>query len=128
VLVTVAIGLYGSEENIVKVALSVLTYFYDGLIGAFLLGIFTRRGTSGTVVAGMLISIPVVAALQLRQYVADPKLAPRSLRGVIESLPESAAAGITAWVPDVTWHYWLLPAIAVAMGVGALGTKTPEAA
>ena len=123
VLVLVALGLYGSEENIVSVALSVLTYFYGGLLGAFLLGIFTRRGTNGTVLSGMLLSIPVVAALQLRQYVDTPTLAPRSVRGIIEGLPENFAAAVKVWVPDITWHYWILPAMAVTMTVGALGAK-----
>lgn len=123
VLVIVALGLYGSEENIVSVALSVLTYFYGGLLGAFLLGIFTARGTNATVLSGMLISIPVVLLLQLRQYVEAPEKAPQSIRGVVVEFPESLTRGILAWIPDVTWHYWILPAIAITMAVGALGRR-----
>ncbi len=71
----------------------------------------------------MLMSINVVSALQLRQYIATPTMAPQSIRGIIEGLPEDFAAKVLVWVPDITWHYWILPAMAITMVVGALGRR-----
>ena len=76
VLVVVALVFYGGNESIVTMALSVLTYFYGGLLGAFLLGMFTSRGNSASVFCGMILSVPAVLLLQLRQYLAAPENAP----------------------------------------------------
>ena len=52
--------------------------------------------------------------------------AKESIRGFIEGLPESVAAEIIVWIPDITGHYWILPAMAITMMVGALGRKSAE--
>ena len=52
VLMVVAAGFLGSQEAILKVGLKVLTWFYGALLGVFLVGILTRRGTSASAVAG----------------------------------------------------------------------------
>jgi SSS family transporter len=94
VLVVLAIAFEGSDANVLTVALQVLTYFYGALLGAFLLGIFTRRGTSTTVVVGMLASVPAVLALAWQEK------------------------------PFLAWPYWIIVGTAVTMAVGALGSRS----
>ena len=123
-LMVVALGLYGSAGDIVAIALTVLTYFYGGLLGAFLLGIFTPRGSNASVLTGMLLSIPVVLTLQLRQFVAAPDRAPQSIRDFIEGLSPASSARILELIPDISWHYWIIPSTAVTMAIGALGVRS----
>jgi len=65
---------------VLNIALKVLTYFYGALLGTFLLGAFTRRGSGTTVIAGMLLGVVTVLVLQLRHFIEDPSLAPESVR------------------------------------------------
>ncbi|MHC5020547.1 MAG: hypothetical protein ACYTGX_10620 [Planctomycetota bacterium] len=44
-------------------ALGVMNLFYGSLLGAFLLGLFTRRGTSKSVVAGMAAGVATTVLL-----------------------------------------------------------------
>jgi SSS family transporter len=123
-VIALAVAFRGSKESVVNLALQVLTYFYGALLGAFLLGIFTRRGTGATVVAGMLASVPAVLLLQVRQLLEDPALAPSAARGLLERLPAGVSEWIAAAVPLVAWPYWIIIGTAVTVAVGAIGSRT----
>ncbi len=64
ILVLIALGFRGSQKNVLDLAYRVLNYFYGALLGAFSLGIFTRRGTGQSVMAGMLLSVAAVLACE----------------------------------------------------------------
>jgi SSS family solute:Na+ symporter len=119
-LVLTAIAFQGSQQNILDLALTVLTYFYGGLLGAFLLGILTSRGTSGSVTAGMLTSVPLVLLLQLRLFLAAPEKAPALIRDALELLPPAGAAAILEHVPAIAWPYWTIAGAALSLAIGAL--------
>jgi SSS family transporter len=120
-LVAVAAAFIGSQANLIELALKALNYFHGALLGAFLLGMLTGRGTSRSVVAGMLASVPVVLLLQLRQFVDAPGTAPGTLQGWIEGLSSGTREAIQTAVPDVAWPYWIVISTAVTLAVGALG-------
>jgi len=126
-LIGLAIAFVGSQDNIVKIALKVLTYFYGGLLGAFLLAILTNRGSGLSVMAGMLSSVPVVLLLQLRQFTEHPATAPGLLQGLLEGLcPETRAAIL--WLPDIAWPWWIILGTLTAFLIGCLGkSKKPSA-
>jgi SSS family transporter len=124
VIIALAIAFKGSKENVLELALQVLTYFYGALLGAFLLGIFTRRGTNATVIPGMLASVPVVLLLQVRQFLEDPSLAPSAVRDLLERLPAGAIQWLLDYVPVIAWPYWIIIGTAVTVAVGAIGSRT----
>ncbi len=125
-LILTALALYGSDQSLVPFALSVLTYFYGGLLGAFLLGLFTSRGGAVSVPAGMVLSIPAVVALQTRQFIDHPERAPELIRGSIERLAATYGEAIRSAVPDISWHYWLIVAAAITFAVGLVGAPARE--
>jgi SSS family transporter len=51
------------QTTLIAMALGVMNLFYGSLLGAFLLGLFTRRGTSKSVVAGMVAGIVTTVVL-----------------------------------------------------------------
>lgn len=124
-LVILALAFQGSNENVVKIALSVLTYFYGALLGVFLLGIFTRRGSSLSVITGMLASVPAVLSLQLRQYLENPETIPTGARLLIERLPEEFGSAVLQYVPVVAWPYWIILGTAITFAIGLLGSRGP---
>lgn len=117
VLVYVAICFSGGDKNILSLALQVLTYFYGALLGAFLLGILTHRGTGGLVFTGMVAGVAVVLVLQLRQFVDQPGTAPTLIRSWVESLDRDA---ILSTIPDIAWPYWTLIGAACTFTIGLL--------
>ena len=119
-LVGLAIAFVGSQDNIVKIALKVLTYFYGGLLGAFLLAILTSRGSELSVMAGMLASVPVVLLLQLRQFTNKPETAPGLLQNVLEDLSEGTRDTILA-LPDIAWPWWIILGTLTSFLIGCLG-------
>lgn len=125
-LVLTALAFAGTEENIFDLAIKVFAYFYAALLGPFLLGILTRRGTDATVLGGMLISVPVVLVLQLREFVESPTTSPGAIRGLIESMPPESRAAILARIPDLASPYWLLAGTIVCMTVGAIRRSPPS--
>ena len=124
-LVLLALAFQGSSDNVLKIALSVLTYFYGALLGAFLLGIFTRRGNSFSVITGMLASVPAILSLQLKQYLENPEAVPTGARILIEHLPENFSNAVLQHVPTVAWPYWIILGTAITFGVGLLGSRGP---
>ncbi len=124
VLVVAALGFRGSGANILDIALSTLTYFYGALLGAFLLGIFTRRGSGLSVIAGMLLSVPAVLLFQLRDYLANPSTAPAVVQSLLEQLPQHVTASVLH-VPALAWPYWIILGTAITFGVGFLGSRGP---
>jgi Na+/proline symporter len=124
VLVLAALTFVGGDSNILAMALRALTYFYGALLGAFLLGIFTRRGSAWSVGSGMIVSIAAVVLLQARQFAAAPESAPSAVRAVVATLPEHLLEALTAGVPEIAWPYWIIIGTAVTFTVGLLGTRT----
>jgi SSS family solute:Na+ symporter len=127
-LILLALAFQGSKNNVLDVGLSVLTYFYGALLGTFLLGIFTTRGSSASVVTGMIASVPAVLLLQFRAFVEKPELAPDSIRSLVLSLPESWARGILAHVPSIAWPWWIVIGTAVTCALGLCGSRPRRAA
>lgn len=72
ILIALAIASKHSGQNVLDVALKVLNYFYGALLGAFLLGIFTRLGSGASVTTGMIASVPAVLCCQLVLGLAYP--------------------------------------------------------
>ena len=122
VLMFAALAFQGSDQSVLVIALQVLTYFYGALLGAFLLGIFTRRGTSASVVPGMLLGVATVLLLQLRAFLEKPALAPEMGRRLVEAMPDGIAAALSAWIPLVAWPWWIIAGAVVTLAVGALGS------
>jgi SSS family solute:Na+ symporter len=121
VVMAAALAFQGSDQSVLDIALQVLTYFYGALLGAFLLGIFTRRGTSASVVPGMLLGVATVLLLQLRAFLERPTLAPEMARRLIEAIPDPALAALRAGIPLVAWPWWIIAGALVTLAVGALG-------
>lgn len=122
-----ALSFRGSSDNVLNLALKVLTYFYGALLGTFLLAAFTRRGNATSVVAGMIASVCAVMALQLQQFLADPKIAPAGARAALDLLPEGWACWIRNGIPQIAWPYWIVLGTAVAFAIGALGPSKRKA-
>lgn len=120
-LVLVAAAFIGSRENVLAVALKTLTYFYGSLLGVFLLGIFTRRGTSASATAGMLAAVPVVLLFQLRDFIESPAEAPIVVQKALEALPPAAVGAVRA-LPRVAWPLWIVAGTAVSFLVGAMAS------
>lgn len=51
-------------QSFIDLALSVMTYAYSGLLGVFLCGLFTRRGSAASAVAAMVTGFLVTLALE----------------------------------------------------------------
>ena len=119
VLIGAALAFVGSRSSIIDLALKVLTYFYGGLLGAFLLGMLTRRGSDLSVALATLASVPIVLALQLRQWVAKPASAPGALESWIADLSPACRDAVIAWIPDIAWPYWIVIGTAVTLLIGA---------
>lgn len=119
-LIGLAIAFVGSQDNIVKIALKVLTYFYGGLLGAFLLAILTNRGNGPSVMLGMLASVPMVLLLQLRQFTENPETAPGALQGTLENLSPGIRQGILS-LPDIAWPWWIIIGTLTTFIIGYIG-------
>ena len=127
-LIGLAIAFVGSQDNIVNLALKVLTYFYGGLLGAFLVAILTNRGSGPSVMAGMLASVPIVLLLQLRQFTDHHETAPGLLQGWLKNLGPGTHATLL-WVPDIAWPWWIILGTLTSFIIGCLGKpREPSAA
>ena len=119
-LIGLAIAFVGSQDNIFDTAINVLTYFYGGLLGAFLLAILTRRGSGLSVMTGMIASVPVVLLLQLRQFTEEPANAPGLLQGVLGNLSEETRETILS-LPDIGSRWWIIIGTLTCFLIGCLG-------
>ncbi len=119
-LVGLAIAFVGSQDNIFTTAINVLSYFYGGLLGAFLLAILTRRGSGLSVMAGMVTSVPVVLLLQLRQFTEEPTNAPGLLQGLLENLSDETRETILS-LPEIGSRWWIIIGTLTCFLIGCLG-------
>ena len=126
VLIGVAAAFIGSEENVLNLALASLTYFYGSLLGVFLLGIFTRRGSSASATLGMLAAVPAVLLLQLRTFLERPALAPAAVRALIDGLPSWLAEALRSGVPLLAWPLWIVVGTAITLAIGATAPGKSE--
>jgi Na+/proline symporter len=127
VLVLVALAFVGNKGNVLTLALQALTYFYGALLGVFLLGLFTSRGSRLSVVTGMLAGVVAVLLLQARQFIAAPEAAPAIIRRLLlEPLPESAHNAVLDTIPELAWPYWIIVGASITVGIGSVGRARPE--
>ncbi|MCH2364450.1 MAG: sodium/solute symporter [Planctomycetes bacterium] len=119
-LIGLAIAFVGSQDNIFNTAINVLSYFYGGLLGAFLLAILTRRGNGLSVMAGMIASVPVVLLLQLRQFTEEPANAPGLLQGVLGDLSKETRETILS-LPDIGSRWWIIIGTLTCFLIGCVG-------
>ena len=104
-----------------------LTYFYGGLLGAFLLAILTRRGSGLSVMAGMIASVPVVLLLQLRQFTEKPANAPGLLQGMLENFSNETRETILS-LPDIGSRWWIIIGTLTCFLIGCLGKSSNPSA
>ena len=125
-LLGLAIAFVGSRDNIFNTAIKVLSYFYGGLLGAFLLAILTRRGSGFSVMTGMIASVPVVLLLQLRQFTETPEDAPGLLQGMLENLSDGTRESILS-LPEIGSRWWIIIGTLTCFLIGCLGkSKNPS--
>src|SRR5690606_8341116 len=124
-LLLTALSFIGTGKNIFKLSLHVFTYFHSALLGAFLLGLLTRRGRDGTVLAGMMVSVPLMLTLQLREFIIKPTDAPDAVNALIAHLPAGAIDLLKA-LPHIAPGWWLLLGTTVCAGIGALSSRSPR--
>ena len=125
-LIGLAIGFVGSQDNIFNTAINVLSYFYGGLLGAFLLAILTRRGNGLSVMAGMIASVPIVLLLQLRQFTERPADAPGLLQDILENLSDGIREAILS-LPEIGSRWWIIIGTLTCFLIGCLGrSKKPS--
>ena len=125
-LIGLAIAFVGSQDNIFNTAINVLSYFYGGLLGAFLLAILTRRGNGLSVMTGMIASVPVVLLLQLRQFTKNPADAPGLLQGMLENFSDGTRVSILS-LPDIGSRWWIIIGTLTCFLIGCLGkSKNPS--
>jgi SSS family solute:Na+ symporter len=125
-LLVASLAFQGTSDNIFKLSLKVFTYVYGAILGVFLLGILTRRGNDRSAVLGMVVSVPVVLALQVREFIAEPRLAPTLVRDAIEGLESSTRTRILGLLPELASPYWISLGVIVCVAIGAIG-KPPAA-
>ena len=82
------------EDTLINFALGVMTFAYAGLMGVFLCVLLTRRGSTPSVVAALVVGLSVIAASRYIGPIADLGLA---------------------------WPYWMVLGTAASFGVCLLG-------
>lgn len=60
------------SEKLINFALSVMNFAYSGLLAVFLTALFTRRGSSASVIAALVTGFLVVLALEMRLWQYGP--------------------------------------------------------
>jgi Na+/proline symporter len=93
-----------SGFGLIDLALGSMTVLYGGLLGAFLVGMATRRGSERSVMIGMLTSGALGLVLLLQPlYVPGGEII-------------------------VAWPWWIILGTAVSFGIGVLGDGKDRAA
>lgn len=124
VLIGAACLFIGGQDSILDIAMKALTYFYGGLLGVFLLAIFTERGNSISTTLGMLLAVPGVLLLQLRAFIEAPATAPGVVQDWLVRAPASWIDTVHQHVPLLAWPLWIVVGTAISFGVGAVGRQT----
>lgn len=127
-LLLAALGFIGTSENIFALSLQVFTYVYGALLGAFLLGVLSRRGSDGSVFAGMLVSVGIVVVLQLGSFLRDIEHAPDGIRRALGMIPPGVRELLVANLPDVAPGWWIIVGTLTCGAIGAIGRPMPSAA
>ena len=91
-----------SGFGLLDVALGSMTILYGGLLGAFLVGMMTERGSQGSVMAGMLASGCLGLVLLFQPLYTD-------------------GAKVV-----VAWPWWIIIGTVVSFGIGVLGRSKPR--
>ena len=124
-LIGVALAFIGSQDNIFAIALKTLNYFYGGLLGAFLLGLLTRRGSDRALVPGMLLSVPVVLSLQWIDWMNAPAKAPGPLQELARQCASQFSEG--SLPSGVAWPWWISIGTLITITIGLFGKRDPAA-
>lgn len=90
----------GQSAGFIDFALGVMTFAYSGLVGAFCTALFTRRGTSASIFAGLAVGFLVILVLR-------PEVLP------------SVGAALGMDLPRIAWPWAMVVASALSFAVCA---------
>ena len=123
-LIGTAISFVDSQENVFDLAIRAFSYFYGALLGLFLLGILTRRGTDLSALIGAAVGVASALLLQLREFAESPQLAPSLVAGAVQAIPESVRQLVVDVVPEIGSRYWIVVGAALTVSIGAFGVRS----
>ena len=118
VIVAILIGNFyrkNPETDLLSIALGVMTLFYGGLLGVFLLGLLTRyRGSSRTNIAGLAVSTLLIIFINYKAKIL-PAL------GLYD--PTAGGTGFFAWVYEfkLAWPWFIILGTGLTFGIAACG-------
>ncbi len=99
-LVAIGLAIWQSKDDrtLLEFALGVMSYAYAGLLGVFLVALFTRRGTAGSVVAALAVGgICILATEPLLVRAVDVDWLPRLALGWRMTIAVVLATVVAAW-------------------------------
>ncbi|MEC8320261.1 MAG: hypothetical protein VX012_02555, partial [Planctomycetota bacterium] len=101
-LAVVAIGLAvwqsKDDRTLLEFALGVMSYAYAGLLGVFLVALFTRRGSAGSVVAALVVGgLAILATEPVVVRSIDADWMPRLALGWRMTIGVALATVVAAW-------------------------------
>jgi Na+/proline symporter len=108
----------GSGETLIQFALKVMIFAYAGLVGVFFCAIFTRRGSTASVIAALVVGAAAVLLLEppiFTRWAGRVPLFPETATGSARTLADVAIA--------FPWR--MTTAAACAFGVCVLGRTRP---
>ena len=101
-LAVVAIGLAiwqsKDDRTLLEFALGVMSYAYAGLLGVFLVALFTRRGSAGSVVAALVVGgLAILAPGPVVVWSIDADWMPRLALGWRMTIAVAVATVVAGW-------------------------------
>lgn len=91
----------GTEMTLIGIALGSMTVLYGGLLGAFLVGLLTPRGSAASVLTGMLVSAAVGIGLMLQPAYLDGRVV-------------------------IAWPWWIIIGTVVSFAIGGSALGSPQ--
>ncbi|MEX2213448.1 MAG: hypothetical protein WD768_04930 [Phycisphaeraceae bacterium] len=104
------------RQTLIKFALDVMTFAYTGLAAVFLTALFTKRGSSRSVIAALIVGFVTVLVMHPVFWAA---LTPDGAKADTNWL-----AAMTAWSKSIEFPWRMLAGTALAMGVCLMGSST----
>jgi SSS family transporter len=103
------------ETDLLTIALGVMTLFYGGLLGVFLVGLLTRnRGNSWTNITGMVLSLLTIAMITNKNSIIE-------MLGLFD--PQSGGSGFwsSCYHFSLAWPWFIVVGTAVTVAVSLVG-------
>ena len=103
------------KTDLLSIALGVMTFFYGGLLGVFLVGLLTsKRGNSLTNILGLTLSTLLIVSFSYKS-----KLLPAL--GLHD--PTADSGGFFAWLYNLqlSWPWFILIGTSITVGIAVLG-------